>query len=307
MLATGDPEGLSEIIDAGMRTSAVISQMPWVGRHVKVLPGVGANLKRFRAFATERLILRKNAGSQRKDLYYHLSDEAGIEKQPIPVPITLSDSTLVVVAGSETTSTILSSLFFYLMRDPKKFEELRAEIDKFYPRGEITVEHFSEMHYLEACINETLRLSPPVPSGSQRSALHPDSSQGKMLGPYYIPEGNSASVNFLGIQCDPRNFSPHPNTFWPDRWLIAKELIECPVPKGEFAHDTTAFVPFSFGPGACVGKPLAILELRMTTTYLVRDLDFKFAPGYKETWESDWRDYFAIQKGVLPVVATPRA
>lgn len=49
------------------------------------------------------------------------------------------------------------------------------------------------------------------------------------------------------------------------------------------------------------------LELRMTTAYLVRDLDLKFASGYKQTWESDWRDYFVIQKGELPVVVSPRA
>ena len=79
---------------------------------------------------------------------------------------------------------MLSSLFFYLLQDRKKFEQLRAEIDRFYPRGEqITTEHFGEMDYLEACINEALRLLPPVPSGSPRSTLHPDPSRGKMIGP----------------------------------------------------------------------------------------------------------------------------
>ena len=87
-------------------------------------------------------------------------------------------------SGSDTTATALSSLFFYLLRDPEKFKRLRAEIDKFYPQGEeITTEHFGEMRYLEACVNEALRLSPAVPSGSQRSALRPDPSRGKMLGP----------------------------------------------------------------------------------------------------------------------------
>jgi cytochrome P450 len=66
----------------------------------------------------------------------------------------------------------------------KKFEQLRVEIDRFYSRGEeITVKHFGEMDYLEACVNEALRLSPALPSGSQRAALHPNPSRGKMLGP----------------------------------------------------------------------------------------------------------------------------
>lgn len=45
----------------------------------------------------------------------------------------------------------------------------------------------------------------------------------------------------------------------------------------------------------------------MAASYLVRELDMKFAPGYKETWESDWEDYLAIQKGKLPIVASLRA
>lgn len=81
---------------------------------------------------------------------------------------------------------------------------------------------------------------------------------------------------------------------------------------------------FDTGPSICVGKPLALLgefraglskdvaydvptiELRMVTANLVRDVDMKFAPGYEETWESDWQDYFVIQKGKLPIIATPR-
>ncbi|KAF9644906.1 cytochrome P450 [Thelephora ganbajun] len=308
MIYEGDPEGLWHLIEAGMRTATLIGHIPWVGRYVKSLPGVGTDLKRFRAFAMQKFLIRKNEGSGHKDLFYHLADEAGIEKQPIPTPVALSDSGLVVVAGSDTTATVLSSLFFYLLRDQKKFERLRAEVDRFYPQGDqITTEHFGEMDYLEACINEALRLSPPVPSGSPRAALHPNPSRGKMLGPYYIPEGNSACINFLAIQRDPKNFYPFPNTFWPDRWLVAKGLIELPVSEGGFVHEASAFIPFSFGPGVCVGKPLALLELRMTTANLVRDLDLKFEPGYKETWESDWQDYFVITKGKLPIIATPRA
>ena len=56
-----------------------------------------------------------------------------------------------------------------------------------------------------------------------------------------------ASVNFLAIQRDPKNFSPFSDNFWPDRWLVAKGLVESPVSEGEFVHNASAFVPFSFG------------------------------------------------------------
>ena len=204
----------------------MLGQVPWVARWAESFPRAGRNLKRFRAFTKERLRLRMDEGSKRKDLLYHLvrirnsrshysvilglflkcilsGRRSGCRETADPC----SNSTLGLHSrhrcrlvnnraacttwyhsclwlGSDTTATVLSSLFFYLLQDPKKFERLRAEIDKYYPQGEeITANHFSEMDYLEACINEALRLSPPVPSGSQRAALHPDPSSGKMLGP----------------------------------------------------------------------------------------------------------------------------
>ena len=96
----------------------------------------------------------------------------------------INDGDLVIVAGSDTTKTVLSSLFFYLLRSPEKLAKLREEIDRFYPQGEaVSSKHFQEMGYLDACINEALRLSPAVPSGSQRDVgQNPDPSKGRTFG-----------------------------------------------------------------------------------------------------------------------------
>ena len=112
------------------------------------------------------------------------SDELGAEKEEIPLEIVVFDGDLVVVAGSDTTRTVLSSLFFYLLCNPEKLAKLREEVDRFYPPGEmLSSKHFQEMNYLDACINEALRLSPAVPSGSQRDVgLNPDPSKGRTFG-----------------------------------------------------------------------------------------------------------------------------
>jgi len=79
----------------------------------------------------------------------------------------------------------LSSLFYYLLCNPEKLDKLREEVDRFYPRGEsILSKHFGEMSYLDACINEILRLSPPILSGSQMDVgSSPDPSKGRTFGP----------------------------------------------------------------------------------------------------------------------------
>ena len=151
----------------------------------------------------ERAIARKKKGAKQKDLFYYLvsaglrstiyqllhtlasqSDELGAEKEEIPFEVIINDGDLVVVAGSDTTKTVLSSLFFYLLCNPEKLAKLREEVDRFYPPGEtLSSKHFQEMSYLDACINEALRLSPAVPSGSQRDVgLNPDPSKGRTFG-----------------------------------------------------------------------------------------------------------------------------
>ena len=112
------------------------------------------------------------------------SDELGAEKEEIPFEIVLNDGDLVVIAGSDTTKAVLSSIFFYLLRSPEKLAKLREEIDHFYPPEEsLSSKHFQKMSYLDACINEALRLSPPIPSGSQRDVgENPDPSKGRTFG-----------------------------------------------------------------------------------------------------------------------------
>ena len=115
------------------------------------------------------------------------SDELGAEKEGIPFDIVANDADLVIIAGSDTSKTVLSSLFYYLLCNREKLDKLREEVDRFYPPGESLSSKyfkFQEMSYLDACINETLRLAPPVPSGSQRDAgPNPDPSKGRVFGP----------------------------------------------------------------------------------------------------------------------------
>jgi cytochrome P450 len=129
----------------------------------------------------------------------------------------------------------------------------------------------------------------------------------------FLPEGTNAFVHTYSLHRDPRNFSPSPDTFWPERWLKPEEraalLSFDPKGLGKFpiVHDTKAFVPFSFGPMHCVGKQLAYQELRMAVCAMMRRLNFSFAPGYDpESWERDFKDYFVSTKGSLQVVLSPR-
>ena len=120
----------------------------------------------------------------------------------------------------------------------------------------------------------------------------------------YLPEGTHARVHFYSVQRDPRNFFPSPEAFWPDRWIVAEG--DLPAPK-DFKHVPAAFTPFSFGPYNCVGKNLAMQEMRTLVCAIMQQVDLRFADKYDpEEWMRELQDMFVVHKGRLPVIATRR-
>lgn len=78
---------------------------------------------------------------------------------------------LFMTAGTETSATCLSGLTWYLLMNPDKMTILTNEIRaKFSSAAEIDNEVLAKMPYLNACIEEALRLYPPVPGGLPRLA-----------------------------------------------------------------------------------------------------------------------------------------
>ena len=66
--------------------------------------------------------------------------------------------------GHETTSGLLSFLFYLLLENPRVYSKLQEEIDTVVGKGTVTFEHMSKLPYLEACLRETLRLYPTAPA-----------------------------------------------------------------------------------------------------------------------------------------------
>ena len=66
--------------------------------------------------------------------------------------------------GHETTSGLLSFLFYSLLENPRAYSKLQEEIDTVVGNSAVTFEHMSKLPYLEACLRETLRLYPTAPA-----------------------------------------------------------------------------------------------------------------------------------------------
>lgn len=85
---------------------------------------------------------------------------------------------------SDTTSSSLTCLFFELATHPEVVQTLQAEIDEYFEQNP-GPDHvaLSRLKYLQACIDEALRLYPAIPSGVQRVTP----SEGLHIGDVYVP------------------------------------------------------------------------------------------------------------------------
>ncbi|UZJ53677.1 hypothetical protein CBS101457_002997 [Exobasidium rhododendri] len=251
----------------------VVSNVPYLGQIATYLPNP---IRKFENWLDETLGERMRRGTEVPDVFGFLLDE---EKQSMWKHTRLelaADTMLLVVAGSDTSSITMCLCLYHMIVHPEMMEQLRSELDSVFGKADCT--DFDKLakdcHYLNAIINETLRLYPPVASGLQREipqkvgSMTFDLHGGKSI---VLPADILISTPTLTLHRDPRNFSPGPDEFRPQRWISPKE---------ETAFDRTAFNPFSYGPTSCVGKTLAYMEIRIVVACIVREFDLSLEPDF---------------------------
>ncbi|KJZ78165.1 hypothetical protein HIM_02203 [Hirsutella minnesotensis 3608] len=208
----------------------------------------------------------------------------------------LSNAPTVVIAGSETTATALSGFCFYITRNPKAYAALANEIrSAFQSEQDINLRSTASLEYLQACINEILRVYPPAAETPARI------SPGDIVDGKFVPAGSRVSVYQWATFHNPVNFAD-PDAYKPERWLPATH----PLYNERFSQDKkSVFKPFSYGPRDCIGKNLAFSELRLIISRLFFRFDFELLPG-QERWHDNQRVYLLWDKGPLNIRLQPR-
>ncbi|KAM7184614.1 Cytochrome P450 [Naviculisporaceae sp. PSN 640] len=179
-------------------------------------------------------------------------------------------------AGGDTTATALSALFFYLSRNPEVYKKLATEIRTTFVSGADVRggPKLSSCRYLRACIDETLRVSPPVTGTLWRELAAEEvtnpNAQPFTVDGHVIPPGTQVGVNIYTLHHNPAYFSD-PFSFQPERWLEADEE--------KLKKMNSAFCPFSLGARGCAGKAMAYLEISLVVAKTLWYFDFEPAEG----------------------------
>ncbi|KAG6885545.1 hypothetical protein C0993_000330, partial [Termitomyces sp. T159_Od127] len=297
-----------KMLEDALPYGAVLGHLPWMVPFFKAIPATSKIVQDQIKLCYTRMEKRLKEGSPHgvQDMIHHVTGD-GSPNSTLGITQLVADAPLIMGAGSDTSSFTLCTLFYFLLCNPVVYSRLQAELDHSNLSYNDTL-GLAHLEYLNATINEALRIIPPVPSGSPRSPLI--GSGGIMLGPHFLPEGTIACIHTYTLHRDPRNFFL-PDEFIPERWLSEEKqlALEPDVFKNRdlVVHNTNAFIPFSYGPADCIGKRFAWNELRAVTVAILQRFTLEFDLGYdKASWERDICDYVITKRPPLYVVLMPR-
>ncbi|KAI0862067.1 cytochrome P450 [Xylaria cubensis] len=210
-----------------------------------------------------------------RDFYSFISD-LNVEEGSIRQGELFSEASILMVAGSDTTATALSATFFYLSRNPECYEKLCTEIRSSFESGQDikTGPQLAGCRYLRACLDEGMRMSPPVP-GTLWRMQDPGDEQPLVIDGHVIPKGTLMGVSTYAIHHNEEYF-PDSFAFKPERWLAAGTSLEEET-AAKRMHD--AFAVFSTGSRSCAGKALAYMESTLVLAKTLWYFDFESALG----------------------------
>lgn len=198
---------------------------------------------------------------------------------------------ILTVAGSETTATLLSGFFFLVGSRPEIMEKLTQEVrSSFKSDQEITLTSVGHLDYMLACLDEALRVYPPVPVGFPRVVP----KGGFNIAGHWVPEDASVAVWQLAANYSARNFT-EPDQFHPERYMNDKRFAD---------DDLAARQPFSIGPRNCIGRNLAYAEMRLIVARILYRFDVELAPEAKD-WLRTQKVYTLWDKPELPMYLKP--
>ena len=166
-----------------------------------------------------------------------------------------------LLAGEDTTANTIAWACKYFIDFPDYFDRARTEVDGLLGGSTSVTDYqqLSELPFIEAFTNETMRLKPIAPLNGLET-----NEPVELLG-YHLPANTPvlAMTRYPALKSE--NFS-EPRRFDPERWLKPSDDDQCP-------HNIQAFLPFGTGPRFCPGRNLALAEIKIVLAMLCRNFD----------------------------------
>lgn len=215
-------------------------------------------------------------------------------------PRQLRDELLnILLAGRDTTASLLSNTFHVLARRPDIWAKLKAEVDEL--GGEKPdYDTLRNMKYVKYLLNEcktplpsshplpkptpsdtplpALRLYPVVPTNSRfanKSTILPRGGGPHGASPIHIAAGQGVSYSVYAMHRRRDIYGPDADAFRPERW--------------ETLRVGWGYLPFNGGPRICVGQQFALTEAAYAVVRLCQEFG-----GLEDRDGGVWREQFGL-------------
>jgi len=263
------------LIVQGFDNASIISIMPWL----RFFPNKGLSMLRKGIRLRDEILDQKikehkqtfnpnNIRDFTDALLYEFSKEATEDNK---VKRYLNDTNFEQIvsdmffSGGETTSTTILWCLVYLVTWPEVQLKITEEFKEKLGERPPCVKDRGNLPYLEATIQETLRLSSIVPLGAPHKAMNNSKIDGKD-----IPKGTPLFINHWAFHYDEREWK-ETTAFKPERFLDSS---------GSFVHGMNiSFLPFGAGRRVCVGEAMAKLELFLFISHILYRYELKIEAG----------------------------
>ncbi|KAF2117930.1 cytochrome P450 [Lophiotrema nucula] len=245
-------------------------------------------------YATEKMEKRIEMGPGQGDFFDTAIANSDFEKGTgMTRGEMTSNASVLVLAGSETTATLLGGTTYLLCKHPDVLKKINDEVrEAFKSDEEIDLLSVSKLDYMLAILDEALRIYPPAPNTGCRVVP----KGGAIVAGKWVPGGTCLRNQPYAANHSPDNFH-RPDDFCPERWQAS--------PPADFANDDRAArVPFSLGPRNCIGRNLAYAEMRLILAKVLWNFDLELDESRCGSWMESQKIFFLWEKPPLWVKLT---
>jgi cytochrome P450 len=200
----------------------------------------------------------------------------------IPDQVIRDEMYTLMLAGHETTAATMAWVINRLVTRPDAMERARAEVASVLNGAQLDASHVGKLKYVEAVINETMRLDPVIPNFA-RILTRPLTIAG-----HELPAGVSIAPCIYLVHRRAELW-PDPEQFKPERFLESRQ-------------SPYTFFPFGGGSRRCLGAAFATYQMKIVIAQILSRVELKKVDSY--TAKATRRGIaFAPSEG-LPVIAT---
>ncbi|KAL4931038.1 cytochrome P450 [Aspergillus undulatus] len=167
----------------------------------------------------------------------------------------------VLLAGRDTTASLLSNLFFVLAKNPQIWTKLRDEVSVLQGQPP-TYKQLRGLKYTQLCVNESLRLHPVVPRNERRAirdTVLPLDGGKDGLAPVFVPKGTLIAYNIYAMHRRADLYGPDAEEFRPERW------------EDGMLQPRWGYLPFNGGSRICIGQRYALTEVSYVLVRMVQE------------------------------------